>query len=213
MKVAVHPLTKDRWKDLETLFGPKGAYGGCWCMFFRLPRGAWSEGCKDSGKGNKRAFKAVVKRSEPGLLAYIGDTPVGWCAVAPREEYGGLARSRTLQPIDDLPVWSVTCFYVARGHRGKGVTVALLQAAAKFVKRNKGKALEGYPNDPKARWPDAYAYHGTVSAFTKAGFVEVKRVAKGRAIMRRMLAPARAGSSPPAPRARSGSARPAKPRG
>jgi len=156
-------------------------------MFFRLPRSAWSEGCKDSGKGNKRAFKAVVKRSEPGLLAYIGDTPVGWCAIAPREEYGGLARSRTLQPIDDLPVWSVTCFYVAKGHRGKGVTVALLQAAAKFVKKHKGKAIEGYPNDPKARWPDAYAYHGTVSAFTKAGFVEVKRVSKGRAIMRRLL--------------------------
>ena len=186
--VTVKPLTPERWADLETLFGPKGAYGGCWCMFFRRPRAEWSAGCAESGKGNKRAFKRiVVQGEEPGLLAYVDGEPAGWVAVAPREEYGGLARSRTLKPIDELPVWSVTCFYVARAHRKKGVTVALLEAAAKFVKRKKGVALEGYPSDPKARWPDAYAYQGTVGAFTKAGFVEVKRVSKGRAIMRRLL--------------------------
>ncbi len=188
LRVTVRPLTAERWPDLETLFGPKGAYGGCWCMFFRLPRKDWSAGCADSGAGNKRAFRKLAKAvNEPGLLAYVGKTPVGWCAVAPREEYGGLARSRTLQPIDDLPVWSVTCFYVARPWRKQGVTVALLEAAAKFVKRKRGRALEGYPSDPKARWPDAYAYQGTVSAFRKAGFVEAKRVSKGRAIMRRVL--------------------------
>ena len=186
MKVTVKPLTPERWPDVEALFGPKGAYGGCWCMFFRRPRAEWSTGCKDGG--NKRAFKRLVsKGEEPGLLAYVGGEPAGWMAIAPREEYGGLVRSRTLKPVDDLPVWSVTCFYVARAHRKQGVTVALLEAAAKYVKRKKGAALEGYPSDPKVRWPDAYAYHGTVSAFEKAGFVEVKRVSKGRAIMRRVL--------------------------
>ena len=94
---------------------------------------------------------------------------------------------RSLKPVDDLPVWSVTCFFVAKAHRGQGVTVALLEAAAKFVRKRKGKALEGYPSDPKARWPDAFAYHGTVSAFEQAGFVEVRRPSKGRAIMRRLL--------------------------
>ena len=84
-------------------------------------------------------------------------------------------------------MWSVTCFYVAKAHRKQGVTVALLEAAAKYVKRRKGVAVEGYPSDPKVRWPDAYAYHGTVSAFAKAGFALVKRVSKGRAIMRKVL--------------------------
>ena len=65
--------------------------------------------------------------------------------------------------------------------------MALLEAAAKFVRRKKGRIIEGYPSDPRVRWPDAYAYQGTVSAFTRAGFVEVKRVSKGRAIMRRVL--------------------------
>lgn len=188
IKVVVRSLTPERWPDLEALFGPKGAYGGCWCMFFRLPRKEWSAGCADSGKANRRAFKRITDAgAEPGLIAYVSGVPVGWCATAPRREYGGLARSRMLQPIDDLPVWSVTCFYVARPYRRQGVTVALLEAAAKFVRRRKGRAIEGYPADPAARWPDAYAYHGTVSAFQKAGFVEVKRVSKGRAIMRRLI--------------------------
>ena len=187
-RLVVKPLTPERWPALEALFGPRGAYGGCWCMFFRRPRADYAAGCKDGGRGNKRAFKKLATSGEePGLLAYVGAEAVGWVALAPREEYGGLARSRSLQPVDDLPVWSVTCFYVAKAYRRKGVTVALLEAAAKYVKRRKGVALEGYPNDPKVRWPDAFAYHGTVSAFRRAGFVEVKRPSKGRAIMRRLL--------------------------
>src|SRR5215203_1658085 len=155
-------------------------------MFFRRPRAEFAAGCKDGG--NKRAFKRIVAGGgEPGLLAYVDGELAGWMAIAPREEYGGLARSRTLKPVDALPVWSVTCFYVARAHRNQGVTVALLEAAAKFVKRKKGVALEGYPSDPQVRWPDAFAYHGTVSAFKRAGFVEVKRASKGRAIMRKAL--------------------------
>jgi GNAT superfamily N-acetyltransferase len=186
------PVTPGRWADLETLFGEKGACAGCWCMWMRLPRAQFD---RQKGAGNRRALRALMAKRPPGLLAYVDGEPAGWCAVAPREEYEGLARSRTLKPIDDQPVWSVTCFYVVRAHRRKGVTVALLEAAAKFVRRHKGKILEGYPSEPQIRWPDAFAYHGTVGAFRKAGFVEVKRVSKTRAIMRRVLTPG--GGRPP----------------
>jgi GNAT superfamily N-acetyltransferase len=190
LRVTVHPLTSERWGDLVALFGPRGAYGGCWCMYFRLPRKEWSAGC---GDGNRRAFERLVRRdAEPGLLAYAGDVPVGWCAIAPRGEYGGLARSRIMKPLDDKPVWSITCFFVARGFRRRGVTVALLEAAARFVARKGGSILEGYPAEPASgAWPDAYAYHGTVAAFTRAGFREVARPSKTRAIMRRVVRPAR----------------------
>lgn len=192
-RVTVHPLTADRWDDLVALFGPRGAYGGCWCMFFRLPRAEWSAGC---GGSNRAAFRRIVRRGdEPGLLAYADGAAVGWCALAPREEYGGLARSRILKPVDDRPVWSVTCFFVARAWRRRGVTVALLRAAPRFVAARGGRWLEGYPAEPaRGGWPDAYAYHGTVSAFRQAGFREVARPSKTRAIMRRAARPARAGA-------------------
>jgi GNAT superfamily N-acetyltransferase len=193
-RVRVAPLSAERWDDLVALFGPKGAYGGCWCMFFRRPKPAWSAGCRENGRGNRQALLALAKAGPaPGLLAYVGKEVAGWCALAPRLDYVRLATSRTLQPADpataaDHAVWAVTCFYVARAHRGQGVTVALLDAAAKFARRHGAHALEGYPNDPKARWPDAFAYHGTVSAFRKAGFAEVRRVSPTRAIMSRALA-------------------------
>ncbi len=196
LRVTVQPLTAARWPDLVTLFGPRGAYAGCWCMFFRLPRREWSAGC---GGGNRRAFERIVGcGDEPGLLAYAADAPVGWCAIAPREEYGGLSRSRLFRPLDELPVWSITCFYVSRGLRRRGVTVALLKAAAKFVAAKGGAWLEGYPAEPAAgsAWPDAYAYHGTVAAFTRAGFVEVARPSKSRAIMRRRVRHSRASGEP-----------------
>lgn len=163
-------------------------------MYWRLDAMAYTAG---KGVGNRAALRRIVRRGEePGILAYAGEEPVGWCAIAPREEYGGLARSRILQPVDDRPVWSITCFYVARGFRRRGVTVALLQAAAKFVAAKGGTWLEGYPAEPASgAWPDAYAYHGTVAAFTKAGFREVARPSKTRAIMRRPVRPTR-----PAPR-------------
>jgi GNAT superfamily N-acetyltransferase len=162
-------------------------------MFFRRARPAWSAGCKDNGRGNRRALLALAKKGPaPGLLAYVGKEPAGWCAFAPRADFVRLATSRTLKPIDEgtgneRAVWAVTCFYVARAERGRGVTVALLEAAARFARRHGARTLEGYPNDPKARWPDAYAYQGTVGAFRRAGFVEVKRVSPTRAIMRREL--------------------------
>src|SRR5207247_5785681 len=82
-RVRIAPLTAERWPDLVALFGPKGAYGGCWCMYFRRPRAAWSEGCKEGGRGNRRALQALAKKGPaPGLLAYVGGEPAGWCALA-----------------------------------------------------------------------------------------------------------------------------------
>ena len=83
-----HPLTPDRWRNFETLFGPGGAYGGCWCMWPRLRR---KEFDRKSGKQNRQAMKeAVESGEEPGLLAYSGGEPVGWVALAPREKYAHL---------------------------------------------------------------------------------------------------------------------------
>lgn len=140
----------------------------------------------NKGERNRAAFKAIVDAGEePGLLAYIDGEPIGWCAVAPRASYPRLARSRILKPIDDRPVWSVTCFYVARPHRRRGGTVALLVAAVDFVRAQGGRVLEGYPIVPaKERSPDAFGYAGLLSAFEAAGFREVARSSPTRAIVR-----------------------------
>ena len=183
LPLKILPVTPERWPDLEKLFGPRGACGGCWCMLWRLQRSQFE---KQKGAGNKRALKKIVTSGEvPGLLAYAGPEPIGWIALAPRETYSALERSRILQPVDDQPVWSVSCFFVAKLYRRQGVSVELLRAATRYAKRRKGRIVEGYPVEPKKKnYPDVFACIGLPSAFRKAGFREVLRRSPTRPIMR-----------------------------
>jgi hypothetical protein len=127
LPLEVHPLTPERWPDLEALFGVRGACGGCWCMHWFLKRAEYEA---QKGEGNRAALRAKVESGEvPGLLAYLDGRPAAWCAVQPRHRYPTLERSRTLARVDDEPVWSVVCLFVARAYRRKGVTLALLRAA------------------------------------------------------------------------------------
>jgi GNAT superfamily N-acetyltransferase len=184
--VEFHPLTPDRWFDVERLFGERGACGGCWCMFWRL---AHSDFMRQRGEMNRKAFKSSVYSGNVlGILAYASDQPVGWCSVAPRETFARLERSRVLKRIDDEPLWSVVCFFVAKPFRRRGMSVRLLRAAVEYVGRQGGKIVEGYPFDHQQnRTPDPFVYTGLASAFRNAGFVEVARRSKNRPVMRYFL--------------------------
>lgn len=185
-KVRIFPLTPARRPDIEQLFGPRGACGGCWCMSWRLPRKQWEAGKKARNK--KLFLKLVDEDMKPGLIAYDGKKPVGWISVAPREEFDYLARSRVLKPIDDKPVWSVTCLYVHKDYRGQGVSVALLKAVVDFVKKQGGKIVEGYPVIPYSeKMPPVFAWTGIKAAYDKAGYKEVARGSKSRPIMRHVV--------------------------
>ena len=178
-----HPVTPDRWRDLEKLFGERGACAGCWCMWWRLRR---SEFDQKKGPGTKRALKKLIAIGQvPGLLAYAEGEPVGWCSVAPRRDFSALERSRILKPVDDQPVWSVVCFFVAKPFRRKGVTYQLLTAAIEYARDKGAKIIEGYPVEPKTgSVPDVFVFTGLASAFRKAGFVQVARRSETRPIMR-----------------------------
>jgi GNAT superfamily N-acetyltransferase len=180
---AVQLLTSERWPDLEALFGARGACGGCWCMWWRLKRAEFD---RQKGETNRQNFKAIVESgAAPGLLGYAGGRPVAWCAVAPREDYPALERSRILQRIDDTPVWSVTCLFVARPFRRQGLTVRMLKAAVVYAGQRGAQIVEGYPVEPRtADMPAAFAWTGTASAFRQAGFVEALRRSPTRPIMR-----------------------------
>jgi len=185
-KLRFRPLTLARWTDLEKLFGDRGACGGCWCTYWIRHHAEFE---KHKGTGNKRALKRMLDAGEElGLIAYAGREPVGWCALGPRERYTRLARSRILKPVDEQPVWSVVCFFVAKPFRRSGVSVELLGAAARHAKRRGARFLEGYPVEPKkAPMPDAFAWTGLAPAFRKTGFTEVLRRSKTRPIMRNNL--------------------------
>ena len=182
-KLQFFPVTKDRWSDFETLFGERGACGGCWCMLWRLTRKEFE---KQKGAGNRRAMKAIIQSGEiPGILAISRGRPVAWCSVAPRDHFPSLGRSRILKPLDELPVWSITCLFVEKQYRRAGISTRMITAAVAHVKKQGGTIVEAYPVEPKKdKMPDVFAWTGLASAYTKAGFVECARRSETRPIMR-----------------------------
>lgn len=185
MPFSVTPATIDNFADLEELFGSKGGWSGCWCMWNRQTNAEFEQ---EKYEPNRRALRrAIAEQREWGILAYDGDTPVGWAALAPRREYSRLGRSPVTKPADDAEVWSVTCFVVARSHRRRGVATALLAAAIKRARQLGAAILEGYPVAPDGDMVDADAWHGLESMFIDAGFEEVARRKPRRPIYRKNL--------------------------
>jgi len=184
--LAIHPLTPERWEDFERLFGPRGACGGCWCMTPRLTRAEYERG---KGEGHRRAMKAIVTGGEvPGVLGYRGGVAVAWCAVGPRAAYSQLARSRILKPVDDQPVWSIVCLFVAKDHRGGGVSTAMIEGAVAYARSRGARIVEAYPVEPrKSPMPAVFAYTGIASSYLAAAFEEVARRSETRPIVRRVL--------------------------
>jgi GNAT superfamily N-acetyltransferase len=178
-----HPVTQDRWSDFETLFGKSGAYGGCWCMWWRSKR---SEFESRGGSGNRKAMKDIIQSGTvPGIMIYDGEDPIAWCSVAPREQYGSLNRSHVLKRLDDTPVWSLVCLFVAKEYRNQGITRSVIKLAIDYVRSQGGSVIEAYPTLPKDnRLAPVSSFMGLPTMFEKEGFVEVARPSESKVVMR-----------------------------
>ncbi len=179
----IRPLASDLWPDFEKLFGPRGGYGGCWCMWWRLTRSEFERG---QGERNRQAMRALVdSHIVPGLIAYRDDEPCGWCSVAPREHFKSLERSRVLKRIDNKPVWSLVCFFIHRKYRGQGLGEKLIRGAIEFVRSEGGRIIEAYPTPSREnKLPPVLSFMGIQNTLEEVGFKEVHRPSPSKIIMR-----------------------------
>ncbi len=189
-----HPVTPERWPDLERLFSGSPREGSatpsqCWCMEWRRPRTEWEAGL---GEGNRRAMEQhIASGNVPGLLAYAGDEPVAWCSISPRADLPSLEARGSFRYFANPAVWSVVCFYVREDYRGQGLVERLLRAAVRYAGQHGAKIVEGYPVDPTTMERSAQEqslFMGFASSFEKAGFREYARGAGGRPVMRYRVA-------------------------
>jgi GNAT superfamily N-acetyltransferase len=186
-RLVFHPVTSERLPDLQRFLEAHGRFGHCACMRWRMRSAVFSRSTRD---GRNRALTDTVRGGLPvGVLAYLDEEPVGWCSVAPRQCYAALERYRALPRLDEQPVWSVVCFFVASRIRRTGATRGLLEAAVDYAGRQGAKIVEGYPVEPGAR---LYTYMGSPATFRAVGFVDVTPPGQQRKVMRYMVKPHRA---------------------
>src|SRR4029077_6640219 len=139
---------------------------------------------------NKEDLRQLVASGPPpGLLAVDGAGAGGGAGRAPRAELAWLARSRYLGPVDDLPVWSVPCFYVRSSHRGGGVMDTLIEAALPVAAAAGAPALEAYPVDTSVPSHTGNLFPGIAAVFAPHGFQGVGRRKPDRPVMRKLLEP------------------------
>jgi len=193
MTLEFHPVTPERWPDLERLFSESageelGNPSRCWCMEWRMtPHREWWRAAEAGGEENREGMRRFVASGRvPGIIAYADGDAAGWCSVSPKPPLVGLARrserlGEQYGKFDDGAEWAVICFYVPETQRGKGMMARLLEAAAKYAAANGARVVEGYPFEA------AYATDGaggTLEVFARAGFEEVRRVGEHQAVMR-----------------------------
>ena len=177
--VAVRPVARESWGDVETLFGRGGAANGCWCQYWLIGAGYH----KHDRDQNKAALRRQIDGGSAGLLAWMDDVPAGWARFTPRSELGWLtARFRDFAFRADAP-WALPCFFIPRRHRGQGVMRSLISFAAGWADE-RSVAVEAYPVDPAHPSATRNRFTGVLPAFLEAGFVEVGRLAPDRAVMR-----------------------------
>ena len=171
------PLTPRLMDALGTVF--RGSWGtGCWCLHPRLTD-AGMRALPGPGPAKQRRRDAMTKlarrRRAPGLLAFEGDEPVGWIAVAPRSDLLRIDASRATPRVDDEDVWVIPCITVCKSARGHGIALALIRAAVAYAAERGAPCVETYP-----RAGDDNAYFGTEPLFRRAGFRVVRQPLKDR---------------------------------
>lgn len=175
-KLHICPVEPERWPDFEMLFEERGGPKNCWCMIWR----DYVRGEEGNDKGDRKAgMRGRISSGIPvGLVAYLDDAPVAWCSVAPRHSFkkslDGTAR------VVDEGKWSLTCLFIKRAHRSKGLSDSLIEGAVDYARSQGATMLEAYPVAPDS---PSYRFCGFLSQFERHGFKAIRRVGSRRNVV------------------------------
>lgn len=192
--VRIVPANEASWDDLQAVLGPADYAHHCQCQ-----RQVWADRLWWHMPFEERAFhlRRQTAAGDPdapgtsGIVAYLGDEPVGWCEVGPRAGFRRVRNSPVAwrgrdEDKDDATVWSAVCFVVRLGYRGRRLTYDLARGAVEHARSAGARAIEGYPmvteRGVEVTWGELNV--GPLSAFLAAGFRQVSRPTIRRAVVR-----------------------------
>ena len=184
---SVRSLDQATWPDFVRLVERhNGVWGGCWCMSFH-PEGV---GRTKTAAQNRSEKECRVREGRAhAALVYDGSTCVGWCQFGSPDELSRIKRQRAyLEGLAVLPEWRITCFFVDKNYRGKGVAAAALRGALSDIGRLGGGTVESYPEAVEGRSvAAAFLHNGTVAMFERQGFRRTRRIGKNTWVVAKVV--------------------------
>jgi len=191
MAYKARELSPETLPDFERLALKQGE---CWCMFYHRAKPVGrNKSPEERRRINRKDQRALVRTDRShAILVYEGETPIGWCQFGTKEELPRIDARRTYRksapPAAAQTLWRITCFFVDRDHRGRGVATFALKAALEGIRRRGGGVVEAYPvvSEDMAAVPE-WRWFGTRGMFRKQGFRTVAALGTSGVLMRRTI--------------------------
>ena len=178
----VKPLTPDTWDAFARMVERhNGVFGGCWCTFFHTFEAEKTH----TAEGNRDLKRRLVDEGRAhAALVFDGDEAVAWCQYGPPEELPNIYHRKQYEAeLDRLPDYRITCMFVDKKYRRKGLTAVALRGALDLIAQAGGGVVEGYPHDNEGQ-KVSVLYNGTRSLFERAGFSYVRPKGTKNCVMR-----------------------------
>lgn len=185
--IHIRPLDQTTWPDFARLVEKhNGVWGGCWCMSFHLDRGF---GNRTASQNRDEKEDRVREGRAHAALVYDGSAAVGWCQFGPTDELPRIKNKRAYRKgFTEPPDWRITCFFVDRDYRGKGIASIALKGALREISRLGGGRVESYPEEVEGRSVSAsFLHNGTVAMFEREGFKRSRPLGKNHWVVTRVV--------------------------
>ena len=184
----VRALTPETWDAFAALVEKhNGIFGGCWCIWFHPDGPERGQGYE----GNRRLKRTYVEQGRAhAALVFDGDQAVAWCQYGTPEELPNMKHRKDYESAGDPPPdYRLTCIFIDRDYRRKGLTSIALHGALDLIAQASGGVVEGYPQDLSdgRRVGNSFLYNSTRALYERAGFSYVRPKGKNHTVMRRTV--------------------------
>jgi GNAT superfamily N-acetyltransferase len=181
----VEPLGPATWNAFERLVERhNGVFGGCWCTWFHTFHAEKTF----TAEGNRALKEQLVADGRAhAALVFDGDEAIAWAQYGPPSELPNIHHRKDYEAtLDELPDYRITCIFVDKKYRRKGVTAIALRGAVDLIAEAGGGTVEGYPHDAGGK-KISVLYNSTRSLFEREGFVYVRPKGQRNCVMRRRV--------------------------
>ena len=184
----IRALAPDTWEAFAALVERhNGIFGGCWCIYFHPD-------CAERGQGaeaNRALKRRLVEEGKAhAALVFAGDRAVGWCEYGTPDELPNIHHRKDYEAgAEQQPDYRLTCIFVDKAYRRKGISDLALRGALDMITQAGGGIVEGYPQDlPEGkRINNSFLYNGTRTLYERAGFTYQRPKGKNHTVMTRTL--------------------------